>query len=217
MKPNDIESLSFKIINSEAGDHGFEPDKWRVVQRMIHTTADFDYMRTVRFHPEAVSSGINAMKHGCRIITDTNMAKSGIRKGELSLLKGKVHCFIADDDVAERAAEEGITRAEASVDKAFDSDDSESSDDSEHNGIIYVIGNAPTALFRLIRLVKEKKAAPDLIIGVPVGFVNAKESKEALMELDIPFISNAGRKGGSNLAAAIVNALLIMAVEQAFI
>ncbi len=204
MKPNDIERLSFKIIDGEAGDHGFEPDKWRIVQRMIHTTADFDYIKTVRFHPKAVSSGISAIKHGCRIITDTNMAKTGIRKGELSLFKGQVHCFIADSDVAERSAKEGITRAEASVDKAFN---------SEYNGI-YVVGNAPTALFRLISLLKDKKAAPDLIIGVPVGFVNAKESKEALMELDIPFISNVGRKGGSNLAAAIVNALLIMAAEQ---
>ena len=204
MKPNEIESLSFKIIDQEAGDHGFEPDKWQIVRRMIHTTADFDYIKTVRFHPKAVKSGINAIKNGCRIITDTNMAKTGIRKGELSLFKGTAHCFIADSDVAERSADEGITRAEASVDKAFDSD---------KNGI-YVVGNAPTALFRLIKLVKEKKAAPDLVIGVPVGFVNAKESKDALMELDIPFISNKGRKGGSNLAAAIVNALLIMAAEQ---
>ncbi len=204
MKPNEIESLSFKIIDGEAGDHGFEPDKWQIVRRMIHTTADFDYIKTVRFHPKAVKAGINAIKSGCRIITDTNMAKTGIRKGELSLFKGTVHCFIADSDVAKRSADEGITRAEASVDKAFDSD---------KNGI-YVVGNAPTALFRLIKLVKEKKAAPDLVIGVPVGFVNAKESKDALMELDIPFISNKGRKGGSNLAAAIVNALLIMAAEQ---
>ena len=204
MKPNEIESLSFKIIDGEAGDHGFEPDKWQIVRRMIHTTADFDYIKTVRFHPKAVKAGINAIKSGCRIITDTNMAKTGIRKGELSLFKGTVHCFIADSDVAKRSADEGITRAEASVDKAFDSD---------KNGM-YVVGNAPTALFRLIKLVKEKKATPDLVIGVPVGFVNAKESKDALMELDIPFISNKGRKGGSNLAAAIVNALLIMAAEQ---
>ncbi len=204
MKPNEIESLSFKIIDQEAGDHGFEPDKWQIVRRMIHTTADFDYIKTVRFHPKAVKAGINAIKSGCRIITDTNMAKTGIRKGELSLFKGTVHCFIADSDVAKRSADEGITRAEASVDKAFDSD---------KNGM-YVVGNAPTALFRLIKLVKEKKATPDLVIGVPVGFVNAKESKDALMELDIPFISNKGRKGGSNLAAAIVNALLIMAAEQ---
>ncbi len=204
MKPNEIESLSFKIIDGEAGDHGFEPDKWQIVRRMIHTTADFDYIKTVRFHPKAVKAGINAIKSGCRIITDTNMAKTGIRKSELSLFKGTVHCFIADGDVAERSAEEGITRAEASVDKAFDSD---------RNGT-YVVGNAPTALFRLIKLVKDGKAIPDLVIGVPVGFVNAKESKDALMELDIPFISNKGRKGGSNLAAAIVNALLIMAAEQ---
>lgn len=204
MKSNEIESLSFKIIDGEAGDHGFEPDKWQIVRRMIHTTADFDYIKTVSFHPEAVKAGINAIKNGCRIITDTNMAKTGIRKGELSLFKGTVNCFIADSDVAERSAKEEITRAEASVDKAFDSD---------KDGI-YVVGNAPTALFRLIKLVKDRKAAPDLVIGVPVGFVNAKESKDALMELDIPFISNKGRKGGSNLAAAIVNALLIMAAEQ---
>ena len=204
MKPNEIETLSFKIIDSEAGEHGFEPDKWQIVRRMIHTTADFDYIKTVRFHRDAVKAGISAIKNGCRMITDTNMAKTGIRKGELSLFNGTVHCFIADGDVAEKSAKQGITRAQASVDKAFDSD---------KNGI-YVVGNAPTALFRLIKLVKENKAEPDLVIGVPVGFVNAKESKDALMELDIPFISNKGRKGGSNLAAAIVNALLIMAAEQ---
>ncbi len=204
MKPNEIEALSFKIIEDEAGDHGFEPDKWQIVQRMIHTTADFEYIKTVRFHPQAIDAGINAIKRGCRIVTDTNMAKTGIRKGELSFFKGTAHCFIADSDVAERSVKEKITRAEAAVDKAFDLE----------QGGIFVIGNAPTALFRLIKLIEENKARPDLVIGVPVGFVNAKESKDALMELDIPFISNKGRKGGSNLAAAIVNALLIMAANK---
>jgi len=203
MKPYEIEKLSFKIIDSEAGDHEFEPVEWRIVQRMIHTTADFEYIKNVRFHPKAINAGIKAIQRGCRIITDTNMAKTGIRKGEVSLFKCKVYCFIGDSDIAEKSKKEGITRAEASVNKAFDTD---------QDGI-YVVGNAPTALFRLIKLVKEKKAVPDLVIGVPVGFVNAKESKDALIELDIPYISNVGRKGGSNLAASIVNALLIIAAE----
>ena len=140
MKPGEIEALSFKIIEDEAGDHGFSSDKWQIVRRMIHTSADFEYIKTVRFHPNAISAGISAIKKGCRIITDTNMAKTGIRKGELSFFNGTVHCFICDNDVAKRSKEEEITRAEVSVDKAFD---------TNKNGI-FVIGNAPTALFRLI-------------------------------------------------------------------
>ncbi|MBI9089666.1 MAG: precorrin-8X methylmutase [Desulfobacterium sp.] len=204
MKPGDIERLSFKIIDSEAGSHGFGEKEWNILRRMIHTSADFDYMESVRFHPDAVAAGIEAIRQGCTIITDTNMARVGIRKGELSLFGGQVRCLIADEDVAKRAKAEGVTRALAAVDKAVD----------QVKGGIYVIGNAPTALLRLMALVAENRATPALVVGFPVGFVNAAESKAELVKLNIPFISNVGRKGGSNVAASIVNALAIMAAEQ---
>jgi len=204
MKPGEIERLSFKIIDSEAGSHGFGTREWNIVRRMIHTSADFEYMESVRFHPDAIAAGMGAIRQGCTIITDTNMARVGIRKGELSLFGGEVRCLITDPDVAERAKAEGVTRALAAVDKAAEA----------VKGGIYVIGNAPTALLRLMELVEENKAAPALVVGFPVGFVNAAESKAELVKLDIPFISNVGRKGGSNVAASIVNALAIMAAEQ---
>lgn len=204
MKPGEIEALSFKIIESEAGDHGFDSDHWPVVRRMVHTSADFDYIRSVRFHPDALTVGIRAIQSGAAIITDTNMARVGIRKGELSLFGCEVHCFMADTDVSQASVSRGITRAVAAVDKAV----------SAIDGGIYVIGNAPTALLRLMELIREKKAAPDLIIGFPVGFVNAAESKAELAAMDFPHITNQGRKGGSNIAASIVNALAIMAAER---
>lgn len=201
MKPQDIEDLSFKIIDAEAGPHSFGPAEWSVVRRMIHTSADFDYMKTVRFHPKAVQAGIEAIRSGCRIFTDTRMASVGIRKKEIQASGGEVICLMADEAVARAALAHGTTRAVAAVDMAAD----------RITGSIYVVGNAPTALLRLMELVREKKALPALIIGLPVGFVNAAESKADLLTLDIPFITNTGRKGGSNLAAAVVNALAIMA------
>ncbi|MBT3175596.1 MAG: precorrin-8X methylmutase [Desulfobacula sp.] len=204
MKPQEIENLSFKIIEQEAGDHAFSDDQWPIVRRMIHTSADFEYMNTIRFYPDAVKTGIKAIQQGCQIFTDTNMARVGIRKKEINEFGGKVSCLIADKDVANMAKEKGTTRALAAVDMACD----------RMKGGIYVVGNAPTALLRLIELIKEKKASPALVIGFPVGFVNAAESKDELMTLDFPYITNKGRKGGSNLAAAIVNALAIMANEH---
>jgi len=204
LKPLEIESLSFSIINKEAGKHSFSVEQWNIVQRMIHTSADFEYMKTIRFHPKAISNGINAIRSGKAIITDTEMAKSGIRKNETSHFKVSVSCLIRNEEVKKYAHENGTTRAHAAVDLAVPLMD---------NGI-YVVGNAPTALLRLIELVKENKAKPALIIGLPVGFVNAAESKEELIDLDYPHISNTGRKGGSNIAASVVNALLIMASKK---
>lgn len=203
MKPDDIEALSFKIIDEEAGPHAFPPDQWTIVRRMIHTSADFEYMQTVRVHPRAISAGLAALRGGKAIFTDTNMAKVGIRKGELSALSVSVDCLITDPEIARIARENGTTRALAAVDAAAE---------SMAQGI-YVVGNAPTALLRLIELIKAGQARPALVVGLPVGFVNAAESKQALMELDIPYISNVGRKGGSNLAASVVNALAIMAAD----
>ena len=201
MKPQEIEDLSFKIIEQEAGEHKFSDEQWPIVRRMIHTSADFEYMNTIRFYPDAVQKGILAIQNGCQIFTDTNMARVGIRKKEIHEFGGRVDCLIADKEIADKAKETGTTRALAAVDMACD----------RMKGGIYVVGNAPTALLRLIELINQKKASPALVIGFPVGFVNAAESKDALMALDFPYITNKGRKGGSNIAAAIVNALAIMA------
>ena len=223
MTPQEIEKLSFSIINQEAGEQDFNSQEWQVVQRMIHTSADFEYINTVRFHPDAISAGIKAIRDGATIITDTNMARVGIRKGEISSFGGDVKCLIADEDVINRAKNEGITRAVAAVDKSADLITNEYIKHSVQNAgavldspiqgkaVIYVVGNAPTALLRLVELVKEEIVKPALIIGMPVGFVNAAESKEELMKLDYPYISNRGRKGGSNVAASVVNALAIIA------
>ncbi len=203
MKPQQIEDLSFKIIEEEAGDHGFDQDQWPVVRRMIHTSADFEYIRTVRFHPDAVQTGVQAIQNGCRIFTDTNMARVGIRKKEIASFGGRVDCLMAEEAVAQKAEADGTTRALAAVDLACE---------KMENGI-YVVGNAPTALLRLMELIESKKAAPALVVGVPVGFVNAAESKAGLLKTDTPYITNTGRKGGSNIAAAIINALAIMAAK----
>jgi precorrin-8X/cobalt-precorrin-8 methylmutase len=201
VEPQEIEALSLKIINEEAGSHSFSASEWPIVQRVIHTSADFEYMETIRFHPDAVGTGIEAIRQGKTVITDTHMARAGIRKEAIHRFGGSVICLIDDDAVRRAAAETGSTRAKTAVDAAL----------SRMEGSIYVVGNAPTALLRLVELVKEKKAQPALIIGLPVGFVNAVESKAALMAMDTPYISNTGRKGGSTVAASVVNALSEMA------
>lgn len=204
MKPQEIEGLSFQIIDGEAGDHGFSTEHWQVVRRVIHTSADFEWQRMIRFHPQAISDGVAAIQNGAVIITDTNMARVGIRQKELGLFGGTVKCLIADKGVAATAVEKGITRAQAAVDAAV----------PMVQGGIYVIGNAPTALLHLISLINNGTVAPALVIGLPVGFVNAAESKSELAAMDYPYITNIGRKGGSNLAASVVNALLIMAAIE---
>lgn len=212
MKPQEIEDQSFAIIDAEAQPHDFDHRHWQVVRRVIHTSADFEWQGMMRFHPEAIPLGIAAIRQGRPIITDTNMARVGIRSRDLARFGGEVRCYMTDPRVADRAAAEGITRAKAAVDLAAE----------EMTGGIYVVGNAPTALLRLLKLAAEDKAAPAkaapakaapaLVIGLPVGFVNAAESKAALMESDLPFIANIGRKGGSNVAAAVVNALILLAL-----
>lgn len=201
MKPQEIEGLSFQIIDGEAGDHGFSTEHWQVVRRVIHTSADFEWQRMIRFHPQAISDGVAAIQNGAVIITDTNMARVGIRQRDLIRFGGSVHCYMTDQRVAETATREGITRAKAAVDVAA----------AELSGGIYVVGNAPTALLRLIELIDGGNVRPALVVGLPVGFVNAAESKALLLESEIPYITNVGRKGGSNVAAAVVNALIIMA------
>ena len=201
MRPDEIEKTSFGIIESEAGPHGFEPDQWAVVARMIHTSADFEYLHTIRFHPMAVEAGIAALRQGQSVITDTNMALAGLRKKDLADFGCKPCCYMASPHVAEMAEKNGTTRAEAAVDAAAET----------MAGGIYVVGNAPTALMRLISLIRHGRAAPALVVGLPVGFVNAAESKTELLALETPYITNIGRKGGSNVAAAVVNSLVLLA------
>lgn len=205
MKPQEIESLSFQIIDREAGEHSFDAAQWEIVRRMIHTSADFEYMTSVRFHPLAISRGIEAIRGGKAIITDTEMARSGIRKASIEAFGGSVACLIGQADVRMYAEKAGITRAKAAVDMAL----------PLMSDGIYVIGNAPTALLRIMEQIRAKEAHPALVIGLPVGFVNAAESKAELVKMDIPYITNVGRKGGSNVAASVVNALLIMAGRTA--
>jgi precorrin-8X/cobalt-precorrin-8 methylmutase len=205
MKPDEIEKLSFQIIEREIGAHHLTDEQWLIVRRMIHTSADFEYRDTVRFHPDAIKAGLEAIRSGKNIITDTNMARVGIRKKELDQFGASTACFMNDPAIHRQAQAGNLTRARVAVDMAV----------GDMEGGIYVVGNAPTALMRLVELVIEHKAQPALIIGLPVGFVNAAESKAALMELDYPFISNVGRKGGSNVAASVVNALAIMAAGDA--
>jgi precorrin-8X/cobalt-precorrin-8 methylmutase len=204
MRPLEIERQSFRIIDREAGPHAFTAAQWQIVRRLIHTSADFDYLRTVRFHPQAIAAGLQALRAGKPIITDTNMARTGIRRQDARRLGVSVSCHMDDPAVHAAARRSGTTRAEAAVDAAL----------AEMTGGIYVVGNAPTALLRLVEHVRSGSAQPALIVGLPVGFVNAAESKAALAELDLPFITNEGRKGGSNVAAAVINALLLLAQEK---
>lgn len=203
MTPAEIEALSFSIIDNEAGDHGFPADHWSIVRRMIHTSADFDYLSSVRFHPDAVSAGIAAIQKGRGVVTDTNMARVGIRQKAIRQFGGTLECLIDDPTVAHAARDSNCTRAMAAVDAAV----------PMMRGGIYVIGNAPTALLRLMDLIEAGKARPALVIGLPVGFVNAAESKAQLVAMAVPHISNVGRKGGSNVAASVVNALILLALD----
>ena len=200
VQPKEIETRSFEIITEELGDTPLIPGTELIVKRCIHTSADFDYAENLCFSSNAVEKAIEAIKNGACIVTDTQMAKAGLNKKALAKYGGEVFCFMSDEDVAAKAKELGCTRATASMDKAA----------SMGKPLIFAIGNAPTALVRLYELIQEKKISPYLIIGVPVGFVNVVQSKEMIMETDTPYIVARGRKGGSNIAACICNALLYM-------
>ncbi len=205
MKPEEIEEESFRIIDAEAGDHGWPRAEWQIVRRAIHTSADFEYAQSMVLSEGVVEKAVAALKSGAGIVTDTNMALSGISKHRLAPLGCRVTCHVADPDVATLAQSAGITRSIAAMRKGVANPDNR----------IFVIGNAPTALFELLRLIETGAVKPALIIGLPVGFVGAEESKNALASgsHDIPFITNIGRKGGSNVAAAVVNALAILATH----
>ena len=198
--PTEIEKRSFEIITEELQKEGIVlPEKEApIIKRCIHTSADFDYARNLIFSEDVTEQALEAIRNGASIVTDTQMGRSGINKKELGRYGGQVYCFMSDDDVAERAKQNGTTRAVASMEKACELNEK----------LIFAIGNAPTALIRLYELIREGKIRPELVIGVPVGFVNVEAAKELIMETKIPYIINMGRKGGSNVAAAICNALL---------
>lgn len=200
VKPMDIEKRSFAIITEELG-YELPEDKAPIIKRCIHTSADFDYAQNLMFSDDVVEKALKALKNGACIVTDTQMAKAGINKKALQKFGGEVYCFMSDEEVAEIARKNGTTRATASMDKAA----------ALQKPLIFAIGNAPTALVRLYELIEDGKLQPELIIGVPVGFVNVVQSKELIMQADVPYIVARGRKGGSNIAACICNALLYMA------
>ena len=198
IKPKDIEKRSFEIITELLGERKLDPENELVIKRVIHTSADFDYADNLVFSPHAVQKGIEALRGGCDIVTDTQMAKAGINKTILGKLGGEVHCFMSDPDVAAEAKERGITRAIVSMERAA----------KLSKPCIFAIGNAPTALISLHEQIQAGTLHPALIVGVPVGFVNVVESKELILDSEVPHIVARGRKGGSNVAAAICNALL---------
>lgn len=202
--PQAVEEAGLKIIDQEVGAHSFNPGQWSVVRQVIHATADFDFARDMVFHPAAVEAGMAAIRFGADIVADTQTVDVGIAKDRLRKYGGTVWCFISDDDVILKSKEEGLPRTAVAMRKAAETSD----------GSIYVIGNAPAALLELIRLVREGKAKPSLIIGVPVGFVGATEAKEELLSIAIPYITCRGRKGGSTVAASIINALSLSATHS---
>ena len=203
--PEEIEKRSFEIISEELKQRGIDlpEEEAMITKRVIHTSADFDYTKTLSYSKDAVKIAKELMLHGADIVTDTNMALSGINKKKLAQFGGQVHCFMADEEVARIAKERGTTRAAVSMEMAS----------KLTKPVIFAIGNAPTALIQLYEMMQTSDWRPAFVIGVPVGFVNVEAAKELIMETDVPYIVNRGRKGGSNVAAAICNALIYELVK----
>ncbi|MBE6528333.1 MAG: precorrin-8X methylmutase [Thermoplasmata archaeon] len=200
VKPEDIEKRSMEIITSELNGRTWPEPQFSIVKRCIHTSADFDYADNLKFSKDAENIGVQAIRNGAHIVTDTKMAAAGINKNKLKEYGGEVHCFISDDDVVKAAKERGCTRATICMEKGAEI--------AKDHPVIFAIGNAPTALVRLAELIDSGELKPALIIGAPVGFVNVVESKELIMDRDVPYIVPVGRKGGSNIAATICNAMM---------
>jgi precorrin-8X/cobalt-precorrin-8 methylmutase len=200
-----IEDNSFAIIDEEAGAHGFDPAEWQVVRRVIHATADFEFKSMMRFHPQALRSGVEALRRGSTVLVDVRMIAAGLNEQRLRAYGCSIVSYISDDDVIANATANNSTRAIESMRKAARL--------GRLDGSVVAIGNAPTALLEVVRLVREEGARPALVIGVPVGFVSAAESKLAALGLSTPFIVAEGRKGGSPIAVAIIHALLLLSAE----
>jgi precorrin-8X/cobalt-precorrin-8 methylmutase len=205
-KGQSIEDQSMEIIEKEIGSHQYDELEWPIVRRVIHATADFDFAKDnkIIFHKDAIKSGINALRNGCNLIVDVNGVIGGLNKQNLNEFGNNTICNISNPIIVEEAKKYNKTRAQTSMRMAA----------SEMNGGIVVIGNAPTALLEVIQMIQEGVTTPALIIGIPVGFVSSPESKESLQTLDVPFITNKGRKGGSTCASAIVNALFKLLRES---
>ena len=198
-KGQSIEDASMQMIENEIGSHNYNEKEWPIVRRIIHSTADFDFAKSnaIIFHPDAIQSGINALKNGCSVVVDVNGVSGLFNKQNLKDFGNKIVCKISDEEVVSQAKKEGKTRSQVSMRLSK----------SEMEGGVVVIGNAPTALLEVIKMINEKVVKPALVIGIPVGFISAAESKEELTSTNIPFITNKGRKGGSPSASAIINAL----------
>lgn len=202
--PSQIEKRSFEIIEQELGDAVIPEQHKPIVKRVIHTTADFDYLENLKFSEGVVEKALQALRQGACIVTDTNMVKAGIHKSSLEKMGGRVFCYMSDRDVAEESVKRGCTRSAVCMERAA----------GEKQPLIFAIGNAPTALIRLYELVQEGAVHPELVIGVPVGFVNVEASKEMILSSGMDYIVARGRKGGSNVAAAICNALIYLAAGE---
>tara|TARA_B100000029_G_scaffold264575_1_gene260760 strand:- start:147 stop:812 length:666 start_codon:yes stop_codon:yes gene_type:complete len=206
-----IENSSFDVINNEVGPHDFTDEQWEVVRRVIHATADFEYKHLTHVSDDAIVEGITALKKGAPIVTDVQMIIAGLNKARLEAYGSECHCFISDEDVIKTAKENNSTRAIESFKKAHSK--------GLLNGAVVAIGNAPTALIELCRLIKEEGAKPALIVGVPVGFISAVESKEEVLKMvrvekvHAPYIITRGRKGGSTIAVSIIHALLLLSTK----
>ncbi|MDR4504351.1 MAG: precorrin-8X methylmutase [Candidatus Scalindua sp.] len=201
-----VEDESFFIIDHEAGPHNFSTDQWEVIRRVIHTTADFEFKDILKFHGRAIEVGITALENGCSIIVDVKMITAGLNQKRLDSYGCRVESYISDADVVDAAKINNSTRAIMSMQKAMRL--------GKLNGSVVAIGNAPTALIEIVRLIKEEGAKPALVIGVPVGFVNAVESKEQLLSLDVPYIISQGRKGGTTIVVSIIHALLLLSRKK---
>lgn len=201
--PLEIERRSFAIIDAEVGPHPYDGSQWPVVRRIIHTTADFDFAASTCFSPGAVQAGIAALRRGEKVLCDTGMVLAGVNKTRLATFGGEIVCHVADPEVTRQARATGVTRSLLAMRRGV----------AEGCGI-FLVGNAPTALFELLALARSGAVAPSLVVGVPVGFVGAAEAKDALLAANLPFITCSGRKGGSAIAAAILNALMILAEKE---
>lgn len=206
LRPEEIEKRSFEIISEELKKRGITlpREEEMITKRVIHTSADFDYTATLTYSEHAVSIAKELILQGADIVTDTNMALAGINKKQLAVFGGEVHCYMADETVAKLAKERGTTRAVVSMEMAA----------KLQKPMIFAIGNAPTALIRIYEMIQKDGFKPAFVIGVPVGFVNVEAAKELIMETNVPYIVNRGRKGGSNVAAAICNALIYELVRE---
>ena len=204
MKPEEIEQESFRIILEELGPHSFSPSEQAIVQRVVHATADFEYAKIISFSPRAIEQGNQALRRGCLLVSDVQMIVAGVNHQQLEQFGCQACCLVNDPEVAKTALLLGKTRSEMAIQQLGE----------KLSGAVVAVGNAPTALFEVLRLFNEAKIEPALVVGVPVGFVNAAESKQALMGTSLNYISTQGRKGGSTVAVAILNALLRLAGEH---